>query len=685
MWPRAKSASRVGLNSFLWGWTDRTSPAAAGADGQAAQQQLGARAFWPTTLDKECDKAARILRSFCKDGFYEAVEDDDDELDNYSPDPPPDNGEDVSVSSTTGDDASSSSVAIPPALPPRIRAAPRARGRLRRIPTEVVRTAKGLAIFTTMRAGLWVAGAGGSGVVVARQPDGSWTAPSALLLRTDRAAASFSGSGVYDCVVVLNTADAVAAFLRDRFELGGAALVAVPGPLDGELVSPDTLAAPAFAYVKTRGVRARVPLAGAIVEQRRDENARFYGAGRATGAADVLLGVRVSAAPPKETESLRAMLKAAQGDTDVDPALIPVDAAPSDCDIADGHVFGVPDRADPDPYGFLALEREGLAVREAGTRRKASRDSFHFAPAPSSPLFGAFRRDGEDPPSGASRRSSWRASALSTGTMTDTATQTTDQGADAQSDAGGPPPLPSRPGSAAMVRASMSSIPELDHPAASSSIAARLAPGASAAAAKPAPPPLPARPAGAITPPTTPTASAAARSPVSPLSAGSEADDEDDGSDGGYASAEDGSDGDFAGYGDDGPVEIVALPAAAAAAPAGAMHPRLVTVVKPPPPALPPRNPVRARRAAAPAAAPSPTRTGMLPPPTPASALPPAWAGGAGDAGLLVARDAGRRRAGSAGSSVYSAHGRQAAGVVGDQGVGVPQASAAGNVPGLAM
>ena len=33
--------------------------------------KLGSEAFWPTTLDKECDKAARILRSFCKDGFYE--------------------------------------------------------------------------------------------------------------------------------------------------------------------------------------------------------------------------------------------------------------------------------------------------------------------------------------------------------------------------------------------------------------------------------------------------------------------------------------------------------------------------------------------------------------------------------------------------------------------------------------
>ena len=31
--------------------------------------RLGAEAFWPTSLDKESDKAARILRSFCIDGF----------------------------------------------------------------------------------------------------------------------------------------------------------------------------------------------------------------------------------------------------------------------------------------------------------------------------------------------------------------------------------------------------------------------------------------------------------------------------------------------------------------------------------------------------------------------------------------------------------------------------------------
>jgi hypothetical protein len=33
--------------------------------GNRISTRLGNEAFWPTTLDKESDKAARILRSFC--------------------------------------------------------------------------------------------------------------------------------------------------------------------------------------------------------------------------------------------------------------------------------------------------------------------------------------------------------------------------------------------------------------------------------------------------------------------------------------------------------------------------------------------------------------------------------------------------------------------------------------------
>lgn len=64
IWSFTKKNSKAGFDT-LWRWTDKL-----GAPVNKLSNKLGAEAFWPTTLDKECDKAARILRSFCKDGFY---------------------------------------------------------------------------------------------------------------------------------------------------------------------------------------------------------------------------------------------------------------------------------------------------------------------------------------------------------------------------------------------------------------------------------------------------------------------------------------------------------------------------------------------------------------------------------------------------------------------------------------
>src|SRR6186997_873184 len=59
IWQKTKSGSKSGFDK-LWGWADKL-----GAPVNRLSNKLGSEAFWPTTLDKECDKAARILRSFC--------------------------------------------------------------------------------------------------------------------------------------------------------------------------------------------------------------------------------------------------------------------------------------------------------------------------------------------------------------------------------------------------------------------------------------------------------------------------------------------------------------------------------------------------------------------------------------------------------------------------------------------
>ena len=251
--------------------------------------KLGAEAFWPTGLDKESEKAARILRSFCKDGFYEGV-----------------------------DAAEATKVAQEGARVD----GPQGKQRvLKKIPENVIREAKGLAIFTTMRTGLWVSGAGGSGVLVARnQETGEWSPPSGILLHT--AGLGFMvGVDIYDCVVIINTYQALQAFTKLRCTLGGE-VSAAAGPLSiGGVLETEVhkRQAPVWTYLKSRGFYAGVQIDGTIVIERSDENERFYG--ERVPVADILAG-KVRHAPKSQYQMLSNTLRAAQGDR-VDENLLP--------------------------------------------------------------------------------------------------------------------------------------------------------------------------------------------------------------------------------------------------------------------------------------------------------------------------------------------------------------------------
>ncbi|KAK3111432.1 hypothetical protein LTR53_013341 [Teratosphaeriaceae sp. CCFEE 6253] len=339
-----------------------------GAPVNKLSNKLGSEAFWPTTMDKESDKAARILKSFCKDGFYAEEE--------RQPVDGPKQKQKV----------------------------------VKKIPEAVIRNAKGLAIFTTMRTGLWVSGAGGSGVLVGRLPDGSWSPPSGILLHT--AGLGFLvGVDIYDCVVVINTDEALQAFTSIRCTLGGEISV-VAGPVGAGGVLETELhkrQAPIFTYLKSRGFYAGVQIDGTVIIERTDENERFYG--HRYPVKEILAGkVRH---PPYEVRRLMETIKAAQGDSDFDASALPTEPPPGDYLVeADGHMFGVPEKDDPDPYGVLALEKEGLGLKEAGTHKHASWEEFAFNPSPTSPVHQVYQRKSNETARSATGRSSWRASAF---------------------------------------------------------------------------------------------------------------------------------------------------------------------------------------------------------------------------------------------------------------------------------
>ncbi|KAF9216069.1 hypothetical protein BGZ59_011162, partial [Podila verticillata] len=76
------------------------------------------------------------------------------------------------------------------------------------IPTEVLRQAKGLAIYTVIKAGFIVSARGGSGVVVIKNPDGQWSAPS-FIATGGVGFGALVGADITDIVLVLMTDEAV--------------------------------------------------------------------------------------------------------------------------------------------------------------------------------------------------------------------------------------------------------------------------------------------------------------------------------------------------------------------------------------------------------------------------------------------------------------------------------------------
>ncbi|CAA9966857.1 Ysc84 domain containing protein [Pyrenophora teres f. maculata] len=370
LWAKTKTQSKTGFDK-VYGWVDKL-----GAPVNRLSNKVGSEAFWPTTLDIESDKAARILKSFCKDGYYEEED------------------------------------------RPAVAGIPQGKQKvLKKIPTKVIQNAKGLCIFTTMRSGLWISGSGGAGILVARTQDGSWSPPSGIMMHTV-GVGFLAGVDIYDCVIVINNETALEAFQNIRCTLGGeisatAGPAGIGGMLDTEIHKRQS---PLFTYIKSRGFYAGLQLDGTIIIERTDENERFYG--QRIGVKDILAG-KVNH-PPYEIRRLMATLKSAQGDTDVDESLIPDEAPPADFEITgpEDKTFGIPDAVDPDPYGVLALQEAGLEIREAGTHSRPTSEQFEFKPSPTSPIYNTFRnstfRRSIDRSSYAgSQRSSWRVSTIS--------------------------------------------------------------------------------------------------------------------------------------------------------------------------------------------------------------------------------------------------------------------------------
>ncbi|KAG2362934.1 hypothetical protein BDR07DRAFT_1401919 [Suillus spraguei] len=207
---------------------------------------------------------------------------------------------------------------------------------LNSIPTAVLQHARGLAVFQVLKAGFMFSGKAGSGLVIARLPDGSWSAPSCIATGGLGWGLQI-GADITDFVIVLNSEDAVKAFsIGGNVTIGGN-ISAAAGPIGTGGSVQATLAhpAPMFSYSKSKGLFAGLSLEGTVLIERKDANRDFYGS--PVPARDIL-GGRVP--PPEVASRLYEIIEAAEGldETGVPQAAYVPSATGQHMDIGSNHM-----------------------------------------------------------------------------------------------------------------------------------------------------------------------------------------------------------------------------------------------------------------------------------------------------------------------------------------------------------
>lgn len=204
-------------------------------------EKVGGERWWPTSHDfaAEIAKCTRILRAFTVDGVEQKA-------------------------------GKSGSVEEP-------KTGLKTQGKVfMKIPAAVLRDAKAVCVYSSMRSGIApLGGAGGSGVIVARLPDGSWSAPSCIAPATITGGLML-GVDIFEAVLVVNTDEALQTFYSHKITLGGQ-LAVTAGPYGaGALADAGTDRKPVLSYMRSRGAYIGAEAVASVYLCRFDENEREY-------------------------------------------------------------------------------------------------------------------------------------------------------------------------------------------------------------------------------------------------------------------------------------------------------------------------------------------------------------------------------------------------------------------------
>jgi lipid-binding SYLF domain-containing protein len=149
---------------------------------------------------------------------------------------------------------------------------------LRQIPQAMLADAQGVAIIPhVIKLGFVVGGQYGRGVVLLRQPDGTWGPPRFVTLAGGSVGWQV-GAQATDFVLVFKTAKSLDGLRRGKFTIGADAAAAA-GPVGRrmEAATDVQLKAEIYSYSRSRGLFAGVSLEGSVLELDPHAHAAYYG------------------------------------------------------------------------------------------------------------------------------------------------------------------------------------------------------------------------------------------------------------------------------------------------------------------------------------------------------------------------------------------------------------------------
>jgi lipid-binding SYLF domain-containing protein len=175
----------------------------------------------------------------------------------------------------------------------------------RGVPQDLLDKAACIAIVPGLKkGGLGLGGRYGKGVVMCRQGNGSWSAPSFMTVEGGSVGLQI-GFQQIDLVMLVMNREGMEKLVGDKFTVGADASAAA-GPV-GRQASAETnirMDAQILTYSRAKGLFAGVTLNGAVVKHDKDDNRDFYG--KEMDAREILFGASVPM--PREARPLASAL-----------------------------------------------------------------------------------------------------------------------------------------------------------------------------------------------------------------------------------------------------------------------------------------------------------------------------------------------------------------------------------------